>query len=247
MKYSKSVIVLTVACLLSSTGAYAANTTNSELDALLSENPVSQDDMAAFEGALPTESVKISTIEKVHSDISNKPDFKEVVPLDKKAETDVVNTLSVSDQTPVPALTNGDLYLINIPTGSYIKMKKDLYIVPNDSVFFFKDGKRVYENPFHSNKYETFCMLRLTESASARRMKESSSYVIKGVESKIFDKKMGFDADRHIQLIKMPIDNDNLRQIVCYSGEMKEPMTISDMTNVMGDAFSVNLQMYKDI
>ncbi|UKA04589.1 hypothetical protein [Photobacterium damselae] len=235
---------LLVMAMLSST-AYSHPT--DDLQELLSANPVSQSELAALDGM-------ISSVGKQDEhNLDVKPTVslsqKNVLNLDDKkiaVENEIAKTLS-KEKVALKTVSGLNLFVSNIPAGSTFKFKKTLMLTTNGTAMFFKDGQRIYENPFIKDKFATFCMFRFAPATTGRRIMQDKSFVIDSVGYKALDKKMGLSADKHIQILKLDIKNKDFKQVVCYSGAMTKPMTTGDLTQIIGNGFSMGIEQYRDI
>ena len=218
--------------------------TTTDLQDLLKSNPVSDSDIADLGGMLGGNELEVvpSLFKAQVSDIEQSDSMVD----DGVTESDITHALS-SDRVALKPSSDGSLFVNNIPSRSTIKFGEKLLLTTNGTAMFFKNGGRVYSNPFVNDKFSTFCMLRFTKSSVGRRILPSSTFSISKVSYKTIDKKMFLGADRHIQLLRVDVDNADFKQIICYSGILDAPMTTGDMKSIIGSGLKINIEQYKDI
>ena len=225
---------------------------NSELQELLAANPVSQSDVLALGNDITASdsasdsSSDVSGRVHVATDSIIKNQYGESRDDGADAENDITKTLTSGNATYAPKM-GSSLFVNNIPTNSTINFGRELMLTTTGTAMFFKGGVRVYKNPFIDNRFSTFCMLRFTPATTGRRIIANDVFVVGASAYKAIDKKMGLSDDKHIQILKINVKNKDLRQMVCYSGEMDRPMTIGDVSKIMGGGFKIGVEQYRDI
>ena len=231
---------------------YKFTTACPDLQDMLTANPVTDADIVNLSGLLsgnPDGAIvtKLHPNAKLKTVLSSEPVVTSQDVADAIVDENDIATALSSAQVALKPASDGLLFASNIPTQSKIKFGDTLLLTTNGSAMFFKDGERVYKNPFISDRFATFCMLRFTKATSGRRITPDNTFVISNVAYKAFDKQMGLSEDRHIQLLKMDIDNKDFKQVICYSGTMSSPITTGDVRTIIGNGFKIGLEQYRDI
>lgn len=219
--------------------------TQDDLQELLKANPVTQSDLASLDSEISggdhSNLSKVSGTSTASKSITSVAEEKKIA-----VENEIAKTLS-SEKVALKSVSGGNLFVSNIPTGSTFKFGNKLMLTTNGTAMFFQNGERVYSNPFIKDKFSTFCMFRFTPATTGRRITPSNLFSISGVGYKTLDKKMGLSADKHIQILKLNVNNKDFKQVVCYSGSMDRPLTTGDLSKIIGNGMKMKIEQYRDI
>ncbi|HAS8540979.1 TPA: hypothetical protein I7730_14405 [Vibrio vulnificus] len=143
---------------------------------------------------------------------------------------------------------NGALYLRNVPASSILTFNEDVTLLPKETVVYYNNGKRVYENPLSSGSLvETYCQLRLTHFDAGRRLPSGRSVSVNKVLEESFTETTSDYGDVNLQVVRMDLINPHLKRLVCISNDSSEPLSINDITYETGGAVDIKVRNFIDV
>jgi hypothetical protein len=117
-------------------------------------------------------------------------------------------------------------YLMDLPVGSFFLVTKDLLIPENSESLYINYN---YIISSYNEPIEEYCMLVLkTSSPSERILREGKSFTVTGVDHMV---RWGRKIDQ------IHVDHPAIDYFWCASFENRQPLTMTDFDNILGEYF----------
>nr|CAH7329652.1 conserved exported hypothetical protein [Vibrio chagasii] len=245
---------------LSASATQTSKNSNQLLSLIDSMGVTSESVSAGLSSLLGTEAPLVKTEDSVAKSMDSEPEV-ELSPSDNIEPSTVLTEEVVMPKADIDNYANlahsatsdyinpnGALYLRNIPASSIVTFSEDVTLLPKETVVYYNNGNRVYENPLGTGSLvETYCQLRLTHFDAGRRLPAGKSVSVNKVLEKSYDQETSDFGEVKLQVVRMDLINPHLKRLVCISNDNSEPLSINDITYETGGSIDIKIRNFIDV